>query len=37
MFRARIKESKEELDGILSDDTTRDTKLLVFNNKVKKT
>ena len=33
-FRARMKEAKEELDGILSDDRTRDTILLIFNNKV---
>ena len=29
-----MNEAKEELDGILNDDRTRDSILLVFNNKV---
>ena len=35
LFRERMQEAKGELDGVLSDDRTRDTTLLVFNNKVK--
>ena len=35
LSRERMQEAKEELDGVLSDDRTRDTTLLVFNNKVK--